>query len=48
MNRIVNYIKNPKVFAEVVLHRCGFIPDELYVRLQFRLLAKTCHSQYAK
>ncbi len=37
MNRIVNYIKNPKVFAEVVLHRCGFIPDELYVRLQFRL-----------
>lgn len=35
MNRIVNYIKNPKVFANVVLNRCGFIPDEMYIKLQF-------------
>lgn len=36
MSRIVNYIKNPKILANVILHRCGFLPDEQYVKLQFR------------
>ena len=37
MSRILNYFKEPKVFANVVLHHCGFLPDELYVKLQFRI-----------
>ena len=37
MNTIVNYLKNPKILANVILVRCGFIPDELYIKMQFRL-----------
>lgn len=34
MNRFVNLIKIPKVLAEIIINCCGFLPDELYVKLQ--------------
>lgn len=38
MSRIVNYIKNPKLLANVILVHCGFIPDYIFLKLHFRLL----------
>ena len=38
MSRIVNYIKNPVILGNVILKRCGFIPDELFVKMQYRLI----------
>lgn len=38
MNRLIYYLKNPQNFVIAVLERCGkWIPDELYIRLVYRL-----------
>ncbi len=37
MNKITNYIRTPKSLLKSLIARCGFIPDELYVKLQFRI-----------
>lgn len=42
MNPLFFYLKNPKIFGNVILSRCGWIPDKLFLKLKFCLNMGKC------